>query len=155
MNIYGSVESLENLIIDLRVIGKIGPGIKMNTKGVNLDLDDTTWYQSAIRWYRGDSRNISANKIKSLLKYASEIVEGVLEAHKSNSNINLRIYGELTPIEFLEMFIKVLRQSKIGMDNLKDTYHNDNRFCSEIESYISWINKIIKDIEKNIPSDEN
>lgn len=134
-----SIECTRSLITDLKVLGKVGPKNKINTKTIGLDLDDTHWYQSIIRWYRGDSRYIAGNKIKSIVQHSSDIVNDAIKFDPDN-----KYYEDMTPKEFLEFLKDTLRDAKVGLEHLKDTYFEDNRFSSELESYINSLNRQVK-----------
>lgn len=145
-----SADCTEKLIIDLKVISKIGPGSKINTKEKYLELDDTTWWQGALRWYRGDSRQTTCDKIHLTILYSSSIVNLAINDLKDKLESPLPMYLDSTPLEFLEIMLKNLESAKIGLENLKDTYIHDTTLSSKLEMDISSVIRQISTISKNI-----
>jgi len=143
-----NIDCIEKLIIDLKVISKIGPGTKINTKEKYLELDDTTWWQGALRWYRGDSRQTSSDKIHTTINSCSTIINLAIQDLNEKLSIPLPMYLDSTPEDFLEIMLTNLKSAKIGLENLKDTYIHDITLSSKIEMDISSINRMINLIEK-------
>lgn len=144
-----NIDCIEKLIIDLKVISKIGPGTKINTKEKYLELDDTTWWQGALRWYRGDSRQTSSDKIHTTITSCSTIINLAIQDIKEKLSVPLPMYLDSTPEEFLEIMLTNLKSAKIGLENLKDTYIHDTTLSSKLEMDISSVNRMINLIEKN------
>jgi len=143
-----NIDCIEKLIIDLKVISKIGPGTKINTKEKYLELDDTTWWQGALRWYREDSRQTSSDKIHTTINSCSTIINLAIQDLNEKLSIPLPMYLDSTPEDFLEIMLTNLKSAKIGLENLKDTYIHDITLSSKIEMDISSINRMINLIEK-------
>ena len=145
-----SVECVKTLLVNLKVLGKIGPGSKINTKEKYLELDDTTWYQSALRWYRGDSRYTTSDKIQTTIKKSSIIVNNAIKDLHENGDYLSEKYINSTPEDFLTLVLGILKNAKIGVENLKDTYVHDTTLSSQLEMDISSLDRQIKTIEKNL-----
>jgi len=139
---------ISKLLINLKVIGKIGPNTKVNTKGKYLQLDDTTYWQGALRWYRGDNREIMYDKIHSAIMGSSKLVFLAVNDYNKYPNIPRCIYHDTVPSEFLSILFSILKQVKIGIENLKDTYVMDHTLASRIETDIFSINNQISIIER-------
>lgn len=126
-------DHVDKTMTNLKVIGKIGPGFKVNTKGKYLQLDDTTYWQGATRWFRGDSRNTMYEKIHSTIHNSFTIINMAISDYRENPNQSQGIYHNTTPGDFLVTMSEILQQTKIGMENLKDTYDPDPTLSSRLE----------------------
>lgn len=148
------IEYADKLITDLGVIGKIGPGTKINTKNKYLKLDDTTWWQGATRWYRGDSRDTTYDKIHLAISNSYRFIKLALEDISKNPYETSSIYMENTPGEFLIILSDILRKAKTGIENLRDTYIHDSTISSRFEKDIISIRNQLSVINKTVGSSE-
>jgi len=162
---------ITNLLIDLKALSKVGPGYKLNTKGPYLALDHTTTLQWAKRWYRGDSRFATIERINQLVKSLLQIVDECqveyykqksedemkkqqqIEIKNKNKNKNSfalaqKHYLHSEPIVFLQKLYKQILQSKIGLQYLRDTYYEDTLMNIQLELHIQTINDIIDSIHE-------
>jgi len=140
-------ECIKNLLINLKCIGKIGVGYKLNTKGSYLALDDTTSIQGCRRWYRGDSRHAAIAKIRDVVHSALNLVDECLKEQDRGEKNEVNFcqkYLRSDTISFLETFMHELEKTKIGLRNLKNTYYNDTYIDSELEIHMWHINDKIK-----------
>lgn len=126
-------DHVDKTMTNLKVIGKIGPGFKVNTKGKYLQLDDTTYWQGAMRWFRGDSRNTMYEKIHSTIYNSFTIINMAISDYRENPHQSSGVYQNSTPGDFLLTMSEILQQTKIGMENLKDTYDPDPTLSSRLE----------------------
>ncbi len=149
-----NIDSTEKLLIDLKVISKIGPGTKVNTKEKYLELDDTTWWQGAIRWYRGDSRQTSSDKIHNTVAACSTIINSAINDHKESLTSPLPIYLDSIPADFLLLMHHNLKLARTGVENLKDTYIHDTTLSSKLEMDIASLSRQILSIEKTIRTED-
>ena len=83
-------EQKNDILINLKVIGKIGPGDKINTKKKHFDKDNTSWYQPFLRLYRGDSRECSINQVNCLINEANNLITVAI---KSKQTFRLHPFG--------------------------------------------------------------
>jgi hypothetical protein len=131
---------VENLLIDLRTISKIGPGVKLNTKESSIKLDDTTILQGPFRWYRGDSRNSTHDKVHMIVQSSMKIVKmAVNDFLDPNFNGSITVYLESTPEEFLNMMYHILVGVKTGLEKLKNTYSDTPELVSRFEMDITYV----------------
>lgn len=149
-----NVDCVEKLMIDLKVLSKIGPGSKINTKEKYLELDDTTWWQGAIRWYRGDSRQTTSDKIHTSVMGCSSIINSAINDYKDNLDTPLPMYLDSTPEDFLILMFGNLSGARIGIENLRDTYIHDNTLSSKLEMDIASVKRQLSLIEKTIKVDD-
>lgn len=149
-----NIDSTEKLLIDLKVISKIGPGTKVNTKEKYLELDDTTWWQGAIRWYRGDSRQTSSDKIHNTVMSCSTIVNSAVNDYKESLKSPLPMYLDSVPEDFLLLMYHNLKLARTGIENLKDTYIHDTTLSSKLEMDIASLSRQILTIEKTIKTED-
>lgn len=140
---------LERLMTNLRVLGKLGPGFKINTKGRYLKLDDTTYWQGVTRWYRGDSRDTMYEKVHTSVTSVNKLLTLLLEDIRVAPDIQNEFYGDCTPRVFMGILGDVLESAKLGLDNLKDTYENDPTLASRLEMDIANIKNQINIIQHN------
>lgn len=143
-------DHVDKTMTNLKVIGKIGPGFKVNTKGKYLQLDDTTYWQGALRWFRGDSRTTMYEKIHSTVHSSLLIVNMAISDYIENPNESIVIYYNSTPHEFLTIMYDILKSAKVGMDNLKDTYDPDPTLSSRLEMDILSVKNQLTTISNKI-----
>jgi hypothetical protein len=138
MNVFICDEDYVNkTMTNLKVIGKIGPGSKVNTKGKYLQLDDTTYWQGALRWYRGDNRDTMYGTIHNTIRNSLKIVNMAISIE--NPNQCMEMYNNCTQLDFIGTMYEILKESLIGMENLKDTYDPDPGMSSRLEMDILLI----------------
>lgn len=117
-------------IINLKILGELKNGVKLNTHEKYFTLDDTHWYQPLRRLYRGDNRNLAYEKI-------SELVSNIQELFDQPNTL------DMTQDEFKIFIIPILEQAKKGLLSLKDTYHDDKTFTAQIDVEISTLGRMI------------
>jgi hypothetical protein len=143
-----SSECVENLMINLRVIGKIEPGFKINTKETHLELDNTTQWQFLLRWYRGDSRYTTIGKIHSIITNSSHIINQAINDFTDKIFSPMEMYLNNTPEGFLKIMLNILLDTEIGLKNLRDTYKQYITTSSKLEMEIESTNRQINSIKK-------
>jgi len=143
-------EQKNDILINLKVIGKIGPGDKINTKKKHFDKDNTCWYQPFLRLYRGDSRECSINQVKYLIDETNTLI--ALAIRNKHNYIEEFFYKNFSSEEFLNMLWdeKIIHNALTGVENLKDTYNNDSNITSRLECLITVLRKNIEKLEKEI-----
>jgi len=145
-----NADCIEKLMIDLKVISKIGPGSKINTKEKYLEIDDTTWWQGALRWYRGDSRQTTSDKIHITISSCSHVINNAISEYRENQDTPIPMFLNSSPKDFLIMIHTGLKGANTGVENLRDTYIHDNTLSSKLEFDILSISRQINLIEKYI-----
>jgi len=148
-------DCVDKLMTNLKVIGKIGPGFKIDTKGKYLKLDDTTYWQGATRWYRGDSRDTMYEKVHSNILSSLKIINMAINDNISNPDTPLTIYNNVSPTDFLVTMHDILKNTRIGLENLRDTYNADSTLTSRLEMDIISVQNQVALILKNVNLNEN
>ena len=143
-------DCIDKLLTNLKVIGKIGPGFKINTKEKYIHLDDTTYWQGLLRWYRGDSRDTMYEKIHSTIISSNKVVLMAINDYNEQPNLCCPIYNDCNPTDFLGIIVDILKNSKNGLENLKDTYNSDQTLSSRLEIDILSIKNQINMIEEKL-----
>ena len=121
-------KSLDNIILNLKIIAKIKPGLKLSIKENNLYIDNS-YFQYIFRTLVGDSREKTIkfldNLDKSINFRLEEIIKNTDENIFLNSNENI----------LLDLCYN-LNLSLVGLNNLKNTYNSDQFTVSKIEMLV-------------------
>jgi len=120
----------KKIVINLKLLGELEMGVKLNTRENFFSIDDTRWDQGARRMWRGDSRNSSYEKISELVSETKNLLEEQKESD-----------------EFKKFMIPILKNATKGLRSLKDTYSSDKTFLSKIDLEIETMERIIKQLE--------
>lgn len=132
-------------MINLKVLGNIGADQKVNTKEQYLIVDDSVWYQSALRIYRGDSRKNTIERLNSIIDECKILIDSALNAF-STSGSPMAQYLNFTPKDFLKHMLPILQKVEKGLRNLIMTYIHDTTTTTQLELYnltiIGCINEI-------------
>ena len=140
-------KNTKDLLINLKVLGKIGAEYKLNTKGKYLELDDSTWFQWLQRKYRGDTRYCSIEKVDKIIEETKQVVEELIQNIKNNNQIS---YIGHNSKEFLNILLKHIQEARVGIENLKNTYNYDTVSSSQFHLHSLILDKCIKDIQENL-----
>lgn len=138
-------ENTRDLFINLKVIGQLEADQKLNTKERFIDLDESTWYQWAIRKYRGDSRENTISKLNKIVDQTKHLLEDSFLNIEDDQKYPK--YLNLSAREFLIEMNKVLSESVEGLKNLIGTYNYDTKTKSQIEMGLIVIRKYISEIK--------
>jgi len=128
-----SIPEKDELIINLKILSQLEKNRKLITKEtyLNLESDNTIQVPEFVkRWFRGDSRD---------------------EALKKIDNIIVKSINLLDKYNDLEQYLK---DSIIGLENLKDTYSKCTQTRARIDVIIEKINKALN-LNQNYNSNEN
>ena len=121
-------------IINIKILGELKNGVKLNTREKHFALDDVGLFQSLKRLYRVDSRESTYEKI-------SELVKDVHVLFNKPKSLDME------RDEFIKFVSKDLIKAKKGLLSLKDTYHDDKTFTAQIDVEIGSLGRLI---DKNI-----
>jgi hypothetical protein len=141
-------DSYKNMIIDLKVISKLKVSNKLNTTKKNLIIDDNyKLLQPFVRYYRQDNKELTYNKIKSLIKDVQQFMENIeVDYVTLKYDSSDELYKEL---------LLVLEESKTGLLNLRETYETDTTFVPQLDIEISSLIRIIKKLKNKLNITEN
>jgi hypothetical protein len=129
-------KTVEEIISDLKFISKIKEGEILNTQ--NDTLTQEGWSTSIWRTfiYRRESRKVTLE----FFRYVTNEALVKLSCHLSDKN---RFNQELGI-----MIFDALRESREGIENHKKTYISDQRYASDIESFLLLLDVQLKEYKK-------
>ncbi len=122
--------TLDNLMLNLKIIAKIKPGYKLSIKEDDNLYIDNSYLQYIYRKWLGDSREKTTNYLDILDKNINLKMEEIISKKEedvflnSNENILLNLSHNLN-------------LSLVGLNNLINTYSTDEFTISKIEMIIS------------------
>lgn len=135
-------EKIKSIMINLKVIGKIKPGCKLNSKEKYLKVDDSTIYQWVLRKYRGDSRHVTIERVTCVIHDAIHLIHDALK----NPNAS---FLNVPAAEFIEKMHEFLVEAGTGLENLQDHYINDTTISTQLEMDKYLLEQCILKIKKN------
>ena len=129
--------SLDSLILNLKIISKLKPGYKLSIKENNGQVNDvyidTSYFQYLYRMFSDNSRDHTTKFLEMLDKeITKKIEELVKEENYTDSNMFLNSKENI-----LLNLSHNLNLSLVGLNNLINTYTNDEYTISKIEMIIN------------------
>lgn len=129
--------SLDTLILDLKIISKLKPGYKLSLKENNGIINDVyidnSYFQYIYRFFSDNSRDNTINFLETIDKeITKKIEELVKEDNYNNTNKFLNSKENI-----LLNISHNLSLSLVGLNNLINTYLNDEYTISKIEMIIN------------------
>jgi len=116
---------MDTTLVNLKVISKLEPSVKLETDGVLFtQVEWSLFPESVRRWWTGQSRQNTINKIKQTYKNSFALINGDDNTTKSR-------------------VLEAMAESLTGLKNLKQTYAGDNTITSQIDVMIEDINSKI------------
>ena len=129
--------SLDSLILNLKIISKVKPGyklsIKQNNGKVNDVYIDTSYFQYLYRMFSDNSRDHTTKFLEMLDK---EITKKIEELVKEKNYIDSNMFLDSKENILLNLSHN-LNLSLVGLNNLINTYANDEYTISKIEMIIN------------------
>jgi hypothetical protein len=133
---------LYNILLNLKVLGKIKTGNKLSIVDNNISIDNT-YIQSINRWYNNNSRNETVKFLENLDEKITKKIEELLEIDNSSLFLDTR--------ETLLLDLNHhLKTSIDGLRNLISTYQADELIISNLELILNNFNLKIKKISNII-----
>ena len=133
---------LYNILLNLKVLGKIKTGYKLSIIDNNINIDNT-YIQSVNRWYNNNSRNETVKFLENLDEKITKKIEELLEIDNSSLFLDTR--------ETLLLDLNHhLKTSIDGLRNLISTYQADELIISNLELILNNFNLKIKKISNII-----
>lgn len=127
-NLYkiNRMDSYQEIISRLKFIGKLKKGEKINTKQMYVQQEGLVTTLSRTFWAQ-DNRINTINFIHETIKFSFEL-------------LNNYDRSDTTPQkELAKHLVNDLRQVNQGLENLKQTYILDTKFCCDIDTLIEDI----------------
>ena len=133
---------LYNILLNLKVLGKIKTGHKLSIVDNNISIDNT-YIQSVNRWYNNNSRNETVKFLENLDEKITKKIEELLEIDNSSLFLD-------TKETLLLDLNHHLKTSIDGLRNLISTYQADELIISNLELILNNFNLKIKKISNII-----
>jgi hypothetical protein len=133
---------LYNILLNLKVLGKIKTGHKLSIWEGNMCIDNT-YVQSVNRWYNNNSRNTTVKFLENLDENITKKIEELLVLDDSSLFLD-------TKETLLLDLNHHLKTSIDGLRNLISTYQSDELIISNLELILNNFNLKIKKISNII-----
>lgn len=128
--------SLDSLILNLKIISKLKPGYKLSIKENNGQVNDvyidTSYFQYLYRMFSDNSRDHTTKFLEILDKEITKKIEELVKENYTDSNMFLNSKENI-----LLNLNHNLNLSLVGLNNLINTYANDEYTISKIEMIIN------------------
>ena len=128
--------SLDSLILNLKIISKLKPGYKLSIKENNGQVNDvyidTSYFQYLYRMFSDNSRDYTTKFLEMLDKEITKKIEELVKENYTDSNMFLNSKENI-----LLNLSHNLNLSLVGLNNLINTYANDEYTISKIEMIIN------------------
>tara|TARA_Y200000002_G_C22589983_1_gene624774 strand:- start:32 stop:565 length:534 start_codon:yes stop_codon:yes gene_type:complete len=137
---------IDENILNLKIISKIKENDKLLTNKNLLEIDSPHIFQSINRWYNNESRTITIEKLNEILEGTFKITKILLEDEKKQNKISRTL--EENNSQIFQTFILEMKNSLVGLENLKKTYSNDILISSQLDLLINKLNTKIEKMSK-------
>jgi hypothetical protein len=129
--------NFDTLILNLKIISKLKPGYKLSLKENEGDINyiyiDTSYFQFIYRIFSENSRDNTTNFLEKLDKQITKKIEQIVKKENYNdSNMFLNSKENI----LLDLSHN-LNLTLVGLNNLINTYSNDEYIISKIEMIIN------------------
>jgi hypothetical protein len=128
--------SLDTLILNLKIISKLKPGYKLSLKENDSKICDifidTSYLNYIYRFFSNNSRDQTTNFLESLDKEITKKIEEIVNEDYNDSNMFLN-----SKVNILLNLSHNLNLSLVGLNNLINTYIDDEYIISKIEMIIN------------------
>ena len=138
---------IDENILNLKIISKIRENDKLLTNNNLLAIDSPHLFQSVNRWYNNESRTITIDKLNDILDGTFAITKILLDQEKRNNNKEKESLEENNS-QIFQTFILEMKNSLIGLENLKKTYSEDILISSQLDLLINKLNTKIEKMSK-------
>ena len=133
----------KSVLINLKILGKLDTGIKINTKNPIFSLDENGWKAMVTRTWRVDDRNQTYDKISKLVEDVSQL----LDSKQYSNELYKDILNEAVD------FKDIIDAAITGLTKLKGTYINDKTFVAKIEVEIGLLTRLSNKIKIDRPKE--
>ena len=138
---------IDENILNLKIISKIRENDKLLTNNNLLAIDSPHLFQSLNRWYNKESRSITIEKLNDILDGTFAITKILLDQEKKNNNKDRESLEENNS-QIFQTFILEMKNSLVGLENLKKTYSEDILISSQLDLLINKLNTKIEKMSK-------
>jgi hypothetical protein len=135
-----SKTAVDELFVNLKVLGKLEPGDKLIVSGRIWILDKFKGFHTIFyRWWHRESRNTTNDAIQHLLELAFTTLNNAMVAYTINQNID--------ELYIIQTLLSELICASKGLSKLKVTYEGDAALVSKIDVYLGDIQKTTGEVE--------
>jgi hypothetical protein len=140
----------DKLLINLKIISKIQKNgrITRSYDGI-ISLENDVFYQSIKRFISNDSRRQAIFEINSVITECIDVLTHILNSKYMNKNYYSSEEFNKN-CELIDLLLVELGLAKVGVENLKFTYQNDQNIISQIDIIILKINTVLKDVSQKL-----
>ena len=136
---------IDENILNLKIISKIKENDKLLANKSLLEIDSPHLFQSVNRWYNKENRNITIDKLNNILEGTFKITKILLEKEKNNKEEKSL---EDNNSQIFQNLILEMKNSLVGIENLKKTYSEDILVSSQLDLLISKLSSRIEKMSK-------
>ena len=136
-----SLNTIDEKLVNLKIISKIKRDDILLASGDLLEIDDSQWlFKGLSRWYGKASRKQTLDKINNVINDVFAFIDSTLAnelshiSDKKSSNILKEDNSEI-----LQKFLIHLNNAVEGLENLKNTYIDDESVISKLDVIIEKI----------------
>ena len=136
-----SLNTIDEKLVNLKIISKIKKDDKLICSGDLLEIDDTQWLlKGLVRWYGKASRKQTIDKINLVINDVFVFIDTTLkdELTHTRETRNEHVLKEDNS-EILQKFFLHLSNAIEGLENLKSTYLGDESIVSKLDVLIDKI----------------
>ncbi len=135
-----SKNQIDELFVNLKVLGKVEPGDKLIVAGRIWVLDkfrgiQTTFY----RWWHRESRQTTTEALQNLLELTFTTLNNAMVSYNINNNVD--------DLYIIQTIFTELKNAAKGLSKLKVTYEGDAALVSKIDVNLGDINKTTGEVE--------
>ena len=135
--------TIDQILTNLKIISKIKKGEKIITANNTIMEIDNRYFQWARRWWEQNSRISTVEFFNKILERAFQIID---DTYNNKDKENYYFNEENSRI--LQKFSLELNNSCQGINNLKETYTDDETIKSQLDIITEKINIRIEKIQK-------
>lgn len=135
--------TIDQILTNLKIISKIKKGEKIITTNNMIMEIDNRYFQWARRWWEQNSRISTVDFFNKILERAFQIID---DTYNNKDKENYYFNEENSRI--LQKFSLELNNSCQGLNNLKETYTDDETVKSQLDIMTEKINIRIEKIQK-------
>ena len=132
----------DQILTNLKIISRIKKGEKMITNNMIMEIDNR-YLQWVRRWWEQNSRVSTIDFFNKILDRAFQIID---ETYDNKDKQNYYFNEENSRI--LQKFSLELSNARQGINNLKETYADDETTKSQLDIMDEKINQRIEKIQK-------
>jgi hypothetical protein len=129
-NIIDFMNALDNVILNLKVMGNIKNSDKLSTSKNNIEIDPCCYTRCVYRTYIGDSRIKTIEKLQCVVNNILLMTNQLMGFQDVNNDI---INVPENKPKILQDLIPDMINAKKGLSNLKLTYKDDVLIENQIE----------------------